>query len=107
MSGECLCGSFAKPGEREELAFWFPDFESQLRQLETRVAGVPGIPEHRQHWGWGATVREPDRRLAKSSGPLRHLWSTCTTGIGGARPAAQLGAERHNATALPRLTQRG
>ena len=70
MSGECLCGSFARPGEREELAFWFPDFESQIRQLEMRVAGTAGIPEHRQHWGWGATVRESDRRRTHSSGPL-------------------------------------
>lgn len=25
MSGECLCGSFAKPGELEEIRFWFPE----------------------------------------------------------------------------------
>jgi len=70
MSGECLCGSFAKPGEREELAFWFPKFDSELRELEKRVASVRGIPEHRRRWGWGATTREPDRRRQPASGPL-------------------------------------
>jgi 3'-phosphoadenosine 5'-phosphosulfate sulfotransferase (PAPS reductase)/FAD synthetase len=69
MSGECLCGSFAKPGEREELAFWFPSFEAHIQQLEERVSRVAGIPDHRRRWGWGATVREADRRPG-SSGPL-------------------------------------
>ena len=70
MSGECLCGAFAKAGEREELAFWFPEFEAQLQQLEARVAGVAAIPEHRRRWGWGASMREPDRRRGTASGPL-------------------------------------
>ncbi|WP_300578295.1 phosphoadenosine phosphosulfate reductase family protein [uncultured Nocardioides sp.] len=69
MSGECLCGSFAKPGEREELAFWFPAFEAQIQELESRIAEVPGIPDHRRRWGWGATLREPERRRG-ASGPL-------------------------------------
>lgn len=73
MSGECLCGSFARPGEREELAFWFPDFETHLQNLERRVAGVAGIPGHRRIWGWGATVREPDTRRAKTGA----LCSSC------------------------------
>jgi 3'-phosphoadenosine 5'-phosphosulfate sulfotransferase (PAPS reductase)/FAD synthetase len=73
MSGECLCGSFAKPGEREELAFWFPSFEAQIQRLEERVACVPGIPDHRRRWGWGASVREADRRR----GPSGPLCSSC------------------------------
>lgn len=70
MSGECLCGSFAKPGEREELAFWFPEFEAQVQQLEARVAEVAGIPEHRRRWGWGASVRESSSTRGPASGPL-------------------------------------
>lgn len=37
MSGECLCGSFAKPGERAEIAGWFPAADSRIAALEERV----------------------------------------------------------------------
>jgi 3'-phosphoadenosine 5'-phosphosulfate sulfotransferase (PAPS reductase)/FAD synthetase len=48
-SGECNCGSFAAPGEREELQFWFPEwFEETIASLE-REAEARGIPECR--WG--------------------------------------------------------
>lgn len=59
-----------KLASREELAFWFPEFEAQLQQLEARVAGVAAIPEHRRLWGWGASMREPDRRRGTASEPL-------------------------------------
>lgn len=44
MSGECLCGSFARPGERAEIKLWFPEVDSRLTALEQRVrdAGRPG-----------------------------------------------------------------
>lgn len=38
MSGECLCGSFARPGERDEIRQWFPDVDKRIAQLERRVA---------------------------------------------------------------------
>ncbi len=43
MSGECLCGAFAKPGELEEIAFWYPGVAAHIRALEKRakLAGVP------------------------------------------------------------------
>lgn len=37
MSGECLCGSFARPGERGELRLWFPAVDRRLAALEERV----------------------------------------------------------------------
>lgn len=37
MSGECLCGSFARPGEMWELETWFPDVAAELHQLEWEV----------------------------------------------------------------------
>lgn len=73
MSGECLCGSFAKPGEREEIAFWFPSFEDHIQELEERVSRVAGIPDHRRRWGWGATLREPYRQR----GPSGPMCSSC------------------------------
>jgi 3'-phosphoadenosine 5'-phosphosulfate sulfotransferase (PAPS reductase)/FAD synthetase len=37
MSGECLCGSFAKPDELHEIALWYPKTAASLRALEQRV----------------------------------------------------------------------
>jgi 3'-phosphoadenosine 5'-phosphosulfate sulfotransferase (PAPS reductase)/FAD synthetase len=37
MSGECLCGSFARPGERDEIALWFPDTHQRIADLEEQV----------------------------------------------------------------------
>ena len=54
MSGECLCGSFAHPGEREEVGYWFPEFLAEIEELERLLADRDDIPEHRKTWGWGA-----------------------------------------------------
>ena len=53
MSGECLCGSFAAPGEREEIRQWFPATDARIAELEQRVrdAGHPAC-----RWG----VRPPN-----------------------------------------------
>jgi 3'-phosphoadenosine 5'-phosphosulfate sulfotransferase (PAPS reductase)/FAD synthetase len=48
MSGECLCGAFAKPGELDEIAKWYPEHAAWLRDLEARV-GEAGIAACR--WG--------------------------------------------------------
>jgi 3'-phosphoadenosine 5'-phosphosulfate sulfotransferase (PAPS reductase)/FAD synthetase len=49
-SGECLCGAFAKPGELEEIEFWFPEVGKQIRDLEKEAerAGKPYCK-----WGHG------------------------------------------------------
>lgn len=67
MSGECLCGAFAAPGELDELASWpiAADAVADIRALE-RDAVAAGIPEPRCQWGWGA---DRDRSKARS-GPL-------------------------------------
>lgn len=54
MSGECLCGSFAAPGEREEIEYWFPIAFDLIRELEALIADRDDIPDHRKTWGWGA-----------------------------------------------------
>ena len=43
MSGECLCGAFAHPGELDEIALWYPDVAKRIRDLEHKAeqAGVP------------------------------------------------------------------
>jgi 3'-phosphoadenosine 5'-phosphosulfate sulfotransferase (PAPS reductase)/FAD synthetase len=37
MSGECLCGAFARPGEINELEMWFPEVAERIRALEVKV----------------------------------------------------------------------
>ena len=46
MSGECLCGAYAHPGELKEIEQWFPEVAHQIHQLEREVwdAGFP--------WRW-------------------------------------------------------
>jgi 3'-phosphoadenosine 5'-phosphosulfate sulfotransferase (PAPS reductase)/FAD synthetase len=45
MSGECLCGAFAKPNELEEIGTWFPEEYERIKALEARAAecGVPAV----------------------------------------------------------------
>ena len=51
-SGECLCGSFARPGELDEIAFWYPEVADRIRRMEKQCfdAGLP--------WNWGS-ARSP------------------------------------------------
>lgn len=46
MSGECLCGAYAKKGETKQIEFFFPATGKYLRDLEQRVI-ANGFP-----WGW-------------------------------------------------------
>lgn len=63
MSGECLCGSMASPGEREEIAYWFPGPFEEIADLESLLADRDDIPEHRKTWGWGA---DPIKKAAET-----------------------------------------
>lgn len=37
MSGECLCGAYARPDEMRELETWFPDTAAHIHRLEREV----------------------------------------------------------------------
>jgi 3'-phosphoadenosine 5'-phosphosulfate sulfotransferase (PAPS reductase)/FAD synthetase len=37
MSGECLCGAYAHPGERSEIAAWYPEADARISALESAV----------------------------------------------------------------------
>ena len=52
MSGECLCGSFAKPNELEEIRLWFPGVAAEIDALEMEVRAA-GHKEPRCRWGHG------------------------------------------------------
>lgn len=64
MSGECLCGAFARPQELEEIEFFFPATGKYLRDLSARVRAA-GFP-----WDWDE--RPPqwwvDQQQAKRAG---------------------------------------
>lgn len=75
MSGECLCGSFAKPGELDSIEFFYPEVVKYIKKLEIKVA-AKGIAEERCTWGWGAyrkgRIVKPSRtgRACSSCAPL-------------------------------------
>lgn len=66
MSGECLCGAFAKPNELKEIEFWYPDVAKRIKDLEVRVreAGFP--------WGWeeGPPKWWTEKNKAEKAGQL-------------------------------------
>jgi 3'-phosphoadenosine 5'-phosphosulfate sulfotransferase (PAPS reductase)/FAD synthetase len=62
MSGECLCGSFARPGELAEIGFWFPDTARRIHRLQAQVR-ARGISACR----WG---QRPPGKNATPPGPL-------------------------------------
>jgi 3'-phosphoadenosine 5'-phosphosulfate sulfotransferase (PAPS reductase)/FAD synthetase len=76
MSGECLCGSFASKGERENLAYWFPDVVADIAALEAEIADRDDIPAHRKVWGWGADPAVLKRSRSKPS-KVGALCSSC------------------------------
>lgn len=75
MSGECLCGSFASPNEREEVGYWFPEVFEEIAALEREIADRDDIPEHRKKWGWGA---DPEARKARG-GKASKVGALCTS----------------------------
>lgn len=72
MSGECLCGSFAKPDELKEIACWYPGVAERIHTLEARVkaAGHDGV--------WGVRpVRRKKRQPARFNSAGRRVGPLC------------------------------
>jgi 3'-phosphoadenosine 5'-phosphosulfate sulfotransferase (PAPS reductase)/FAD synthetase len=61
MSGECLCGSFAKENELEEIEMWFPEVAAEIRELEREVQAA-GHQEPFCRWGH-RSGGEPTKRV--------------------------------------------
>lgn len=54
MSGECLCGCFARPGELSEIRFFYPRRAEEIDQLQWEVNRADlDIPEKYKLWGNG------------------------------------------------------
>ena len=71
MSGECLCGAFAKPGELEEIRFFYPEVAARIDALaeKAKAAGLPACV-------WG---ERPPKKGAPAAGPMCQsctLWDT-------------------------------
>ena len=56
MSGECLCGAFAKPNELDEIGFFFPEVKAEIEELQVKVRARGTIKPERCVWGWGADM---------------------------------------------------
>lgn len=65
MSGECLCGAFAKTNELDEIGDWYPEVKAEIVALEAELAGRADIPVHRRRWGWGADHNEQPSRSGR------------------------------------------
>jgi len=63
MSGECLCGAYAKPGELDEIGYWYPEMKAEIRSLEAEVRAAGNVPE--QFCTWGHGLGKPSK-----SGPM-------------------------------------
>jgi hypothetical protein len=61
-SGECMCGTMQSQAQREEAAYWYPEWGKQLDALEKRVI-ANGFP-----WKWGEHISK--RYLEKKAGQL-------------------------------------
>lgn len=70
MSGECLCGAFAKPGELDEIGYWFPEVAAGIRALEGEVRAA-GHAEPLCRWGHG------EGRKPKQVAMVGMLCSSC------------------------------
>ena len=62
MSGECLCGAFAKPGELDWLALFYPPVAQRIRRLEEK-AHASGLKSG--HWG-----PQSSKEIREAPGPL-------------------------------------
>ena len=72
MSGECLCGAYAKPGELDEIEFFYPGVAARVRALEADAerAGI-------RYCRWGQKNGGTD-----SATPAGRLCSSCTVAPG-------------------------
>ncbi|MEU8104511.1 phosphoadenosine phosphosulfate reductase family protein [Nonomuraea muscovyensis] len=87
MSGECLCGAYAKPGELEEIEFFYPKVAYTIRSLEKKVqaAGIPACK-------WGQAP--PGSKPPKPGSVAGRLCSSCPAPLAGQTDLMDLWAER-------------
>jgi 3'-phosphoadenosine 5'-phosphosulfate sulfotransferase (PAPS reductase)/FAD synthetase len=62
MSGECLCGAFARPGEKEEVGFFYPEWRAYIEEIEAEAV-ARGLP----NCVWG---ERPAKKGQAVAGPM-------------------------------------
>jgi len=65
MSGECLCGAFAKRDELDEITDWYPETAKMIRDLEAK-ADAAGIQPPYNRWGHGRNGNAKDAPKGRS-----------------------------------------
>jgi 3'-phosphoadenosine 5'-phosphosulfate sulfotransferase (PAPS reductase)/FAD synthetase len=65
MSGECLCGAFAHPGELDELRYWYPAVAAEIDQLRGKLLAA-GYTDPYATWGHGQGAPSRSGRLCSS-----------------------------------------
>lgn len=68
MSGECLCGAFAKPGELDEIRYWYPKAAEEIDRIACKVK------EAGKHCVWGTRPPKDGK-----SGRKRKALPLCTS----------------------------
>ncbi|ADD81107.1 phosphoadenosine phosphosulfate reductase [Rhodococcus phage ReqiPine5] len=79
MSGECLCGAFAKPGELDMIGQFFPDTAEEIRSIERDVQAAGWTGSHCR-WGHGA---KGSAKRDDESDEVGMLCSSCQDPTGG------------------------
>lgn len=73
MSGECLCGAFARKNELEEIRLWFPKTAARIDRLNEEVLAAG----HKHKWGeW-----KPKDRMAAKNDLVLPLCVSCPSKI--------------------------
>lgn len=72
MSGECLCGSRAHPGEREEWAYWHPEFIARVEALEAECQRLG-----KTYCVWGQRPPKQPRKQAEGQGRFMPMCVGC------------------------------
>ena len=76
ISGDCLCGAFARSDERAAIRYWYPEIDQRLTRLENQLNnGIAGDLTHAvgHLWGWGCN------REQKKTGKLKLICVECGT----------------------------
>lgn len=80
MSGECLCGAFAKPGELDMIRHFYPDVAAEIEALEDEARATALVDVRFCTWGHGlrgkAKKDAPAGRLCQSCKPPPDLFGT-------------------------------
>lgn len=90
MSGECLCGAFAEPGEFERILAIDPEVAQEIVDIEATLH-ARGLDSPRCKWGWGAYRADPDGQPPKT-GPLCSSCDARFTPTRAAEPTPELQA---------------